>query len=58
MVPDEITLYDKTIHDSHDHEIEQMSVNQILSESSNVGTIKIAQMIEAERRHQDARRRT
>lgn len=46
MVPYEITLYDKTIHDSHSHPTEVMTVNQILSESSNVGTIMIAQMIE------------
>ena len=46
-VPYEITLYDKTIHDSHSHPTEMMSVNQILSESSNVGIIKIAQLIKA-----------
>jgi len=45
-VPDRITLYDRTIKDSHEHPAENMSVDRILSESSNVGTIKIAQMIE------------
>ena len=44
-VPYEIKLYDKTIRDSHHHPTQVMTVNQILSESSNVGTIKIAQMI-------------
>ncbi|MBX7067947.1 MAG: penicillin-binding protein 2 [Microthrixaceae bacterium] len=45
-VPYSITLYDKTIRDSHKHPTEVMTINQILSESSNVGTIMIAQMIE------------
>lgn len=52
LVEDEITLYDKTIHDSHDHAPETMSVNRILSESSNVGTIKVAQMLEQDIRKQ------
>lgn len=47
VVPYSITLYDRTIRDSHHHPTEVMTVQRILAESSNVGTIKIAQMVEA-----------
>lgn len=46
-VPDSIKLYDKTINDSHKHETETMTTKRILAESSNVGTIKIAQAVAA-----------
>ncbi|NLA36108.1 MAG: penicillin-binding protein 2 [Actinobacteria bacterium] len=44
-VPDSITLYDKTINDSHRHAAMDMTTKRILAESSNVGTIKIAQAV-------------
>ena len=46
-VPDSIRLYDRTVNDSHHHGTETMTVAEILAQSSNVGTIKIAQRIEA-----------
>jgi len=39
----------KKIHDSHSHPTELMTVDQIIAESSNVGTIKIAQRVGRER---------
>lgn len=45
VVPDSITLYDRTVRDSHSHPTEIMTVDQIVKESSNVGTIKIAQEV-------------
>lgn len=47
-VEDSITLYDKTIKDSHSHPTVSMTTKQILAESSNVGTIKIAQAVAEE----------
>ena len=41
MVPDELPYQDRVFHDSHYHETEQMSVSEIIEQSSNVGTIKI-----------------
>ncbi|MGI8518993.1 MAG: peptidoglycan D,D-transpeptidase FtsI family protein, partial [Actinomycetota bacterium] len=40
-VPDELPYQDRVFHDSHYHETEQMSVSEIIEQSSNVGTIKI-----------------
>lgn len=40
-----IKLGDHTVHDSHNHPVEQMSVDRIIAESSNVGTIHIAQKV-------------
>lgn len=40
-----ITLYDRTIKDSHPHKTMPMSVTKILADSSNVGIIKIAQKL-------------
>lgn len=48
-VADSIRLYDKTIRDSHSHKVKTMTVNHIISESSNVGTIQIAQKLGKER---------
>ncbi|MGH2734148.1 MAG: peptidoglycan D,D-transpeptidase FtsI family protein [Actinomycetota bacterium] len=41
VVPDELPVADRVIHDSHYHETEAMSVTRIIKESSNVGTVKI-----------------
>ena len=42
-VPDSIEVSGIPINDSHEHETKEMSVSEILQESSNVGTTKIAQ---------------
>lgn len=52
VVPGAITLYDKTIQDAHAHPTEVMTVKEIIANSSNVGTIKMAQMVEKERSRQ------
>jgi cell division protein FtsI/penicillin-binding protein 2 len=41
-VPYSMTLFDREIKDASYHETQQMSVHQILAESSNVGTVTIA----------------
>lgn len=50
-VPDHIEVYDRTFSDSHDHPVQAMNVDQIVAESSNVGTIQIAQRLGKERLH-------
>lgn len=42
-VPDSIRVDDKVFNDNEPHPTEMMSATQILADSSNVGTIKIAQ---------------
>lgn len=42
-VPDSMPVADRVIHDSQPHETKVMSPQEILQESSNVGTIQIAQ---------------
>lgn len=42
-VPDSIDVSGATINDSHEHSTEQMTTAEILQESSNVGTIQVAQ---------------
>ena len=42
-VPGSISRYDKIVHDAHEHGTETLSVEQILAQSSNVGTIEIAE---------------
>jgi cell division protein FtsI (penicillin-binding protein 3) len=44
-VPDQMQVADHTFTDSHEHPTEMMSVTDILAESSNIGTIKIAQAL-------------
>lgn len=44
-VPGSIRVADKVVNDSHKHDVEPMTVAQIIAESSNVGTIKIAQLV-------------
>jgi len=41
-VPDEIQVADRVIHDSHSHVIEEMTLAEIIKDSSNVGTVKLA----------------
>ena len=42
-VPGSISRYDKIVHDAHEHGTETLTVEQILAQSSNVGTIEIAE---------------
>lgn len=48
-VPDWITVGDRTFHDNEGHPAERWSTTDILRESSNVGTIMIAQHLGKER---------
>jgi cell division protein FtsI (penicillin-binding protein 3) len=48
-VPDALRVADKTFHDSHPHPTMAMTVTDILAQSSNIGTIQIAQRLGAER---------
>jgi cell division protein FtsI (penicillin-binding protein 3) len=45
-VPSSIRLFDRTVRDAHSHKTSSMSVNDIIAESSNVGTILMAQRVE------------
>lgn len=44
-LPYEIEVADRKIHDSHERETQRMTVAEILSRSSNVGTITVAQLL-------------
>ena len=44
-LPYEIEVADRRIHDSHERVTQRLTVAQILSRSSNVGTIQVAQML-------------
>lgn len=48
-VPDYIDVSGITVSDSHEHPTEDMSPEEILQESSNVGTIKVAQELGGKR---------
>jgi cell division protein FtsI (penicillin-binding protein 3) len=54
-VPSRITLYDRTFSDYEEHEVQTMSVRDIVAHSSNVGTIKIAQELGADRLYEELR---
>jgi cell division protein FtsI (penicillin-binding protein 3) len=45
VLPYEIVVADRRIHDSHERSTQRMTVAQILSRSSNVGTITVAEML-------------
>jgi cell division protein FtsI (penicillin-binding protein 3) len=48
QVPDHLLVADHVFHDAHTHPIEPMTITDIVSESSNVGTIRVAQMLGAD----------
>ena len=48
-VPDSLQVSDHLFSDSHPHPTEDYSVTRILTESSNIGTIKLAQMLGGDR---------
>jgi cell division protein FtsI (penicillin-binding protein 3) len=41
VVPDNMRVADRIIHDSHPHATEKMTVSEIIEQSSNVGTLQI-----------------
>ncbi|HEX4903645.1 MAG TPA: penicillin-binding protein 2 [Acidimicrobiales bacterium] len=49
VVPDHLQVSDHRFSDDHDHPTAPMTVTQILAESSNVGTIKLAQQLGKDR---------
>lgn len=49
VVPDSIAVADQVIHDSEEHETKVLHPEGILAQSSNVGTIQIAQLLGGER---------
>ena len=51
LVPDALPLADRVFHDSHSHPPEQMSVSEIIRDSSNVGTIKIGMRLGGRKLH-------
>lgn len=48
-VPDHLRVANKTFTDSHPHPTEKLTFSEIIEESSNVGTIKVAQKLGEER---------
>ena len=50
-VPSSITVADRTFDDHHQHATQTMTVDEIIADSSNVGTIQIGQRVGAERLH-------
>jgi len=49
LVQDRGSKYEKRFHDSHPHGNEVMTVQQVLAQSSNIGTIQIAEMLQKQR---------
>jgi cell division protein FtsI (penicillin-binding protein 3) len=45
MVPDRVQVDGYVIHDSHPHPVEAMTLGDIIAESSNVGAVKVADII-------------
>lgn len=50
-VPWRIDVADRTFEDHHQHPTEQMRVDDVIAESSNVGTIQMGRLVGAERLH-------
>lgn len=48
VVPDSMKVADRVINDSEEHEPKRMTPEEILAESSNVGTVKVAQELGGE----------
>jgi cell division protein FtsI (penicillin-binding protein 3) len=47
-VPDQLQVADRVIHDSSPHATQRMDVHQIITESSNVGTVMVGQKLGGE----------
>jgi cell division protein FtsI/penicillin-binding protein 2 len=56
VVPDHMAVADRVIHDSRPHETKVMAPADVIRESSNVGTIQLAQALGGERLHDAIRR--
>lgn len=56
IVPPALPYLDRVFHDSHSHPTEEMSVTEIIQDSSNVGTIKIGLGLGATRLDEYVRR--
>lgn len=48
-IPDHIQVYDRIYDDAHTHDVEEMTLGDIVAYSSNVGAIKVAQRLGAGR---------
>ena len=48
VVPDELNVADRVIHDSSPHSTEEMDVRSIITKSSNVGTVMMGQKLGGE----------
>jgi cell division protein FtsI (penicillin-binding protein 3) len=48
VVPDQLQVADRVIHDSSPHATEKMNVREIITKSSNVGTVMIGQELGSE----------
>jgi len=48
-VPDQLRVYDAVIHDDETHPVEQMTLSDILAYSSNIGAVKVADTLGADR---------
>lgn len=48
-VPYSVKRYDRTFRDSHYHETERMTLNGIMAQSSNVGTIQVGEKLGAQK---------
>lgn len=55
-VPDRLRVGAKTFSDSHDHPVERMRLADIIEQSSNIGTIKIARRVGEQRLYRYLRR--
>ncbi len=49
IIPDSIAVADRVVHDSEKHETKVLNPGGILAESTNVGTIQVAQLLGGER---------
>jgi cell division protein FtsI (penicillin-binding protein 3) len=56
VVPDSIAVADRVIHDSQAHETKTLTTGDILVQSSNVGTIQVAQSLGGERLYEYIKR--
>ncbi|MFD0775481.1 peptidoglycan D,D-transpeptidase FtsI family protein, partial [Streptomonospora algeriensis] len=50
-VPYSVQIHDRTFEDDHFHKTQKLTLNGILAQSSNVGTIKVGQQLGAQRLH-------
>jgi cell division protein FtsI (penicillin-binding protein 3) len=48
-VPDHMQVGQFTIHDSHSHPVEEMTIGDIVAQSSNIGAVMVAQQLGEER---------